>query len=79
MHPMHHTNTLFYSHHRFIRVFLCLGMKSGRLERTDSSPKSIAKEILQSLEKSPIKPLNLEATPTPTKQAEKMEQQQGRN
>ena len=28
---------------------------------TDSSPKSIAKEILRSLEKSPIKPRNLEA------------------
>ena len=44
--------------------------------RTDSSPKSIAKEILQKLEKIPIKPHNLEAEPTPTKQTEEMEQQQ---
>ena len=47
--------------------------------RTYSSPKSIAKEILRKLEKSPINPLFLEATPTPVEQTEEMEQQQGGN
>ena len=47
---MHHTNTLFCSHHRFIRVFLCLRVEGDRLERTTSSPNSIAKEILSRLE-----------------------------
>ena len=51
------------------------GQKGGRLVRTDLNPKSIAKEILRSLEKSPINPLYLEAEPIPTKQIEKMEQQ----
>ena len=46
---MHHTNTLFYSHNRFIWV-LCLGTKGDRLERTTSSPNSIAKEIVSRLE-----------------------------
>ena len=46
---MHHTNTLFYSHNRFIWV-LCLGTRGSRLERTTSSPNSIAKEILSRLE-----------------------------
>ena len=53
--------------------------KGGRLVRTDSSLKSIAKEILRKLEKSPINPLYLEATPTPVEQTEEMEQQQGGN
>ena len=55
------------------------GRKGGRLVRTDSSPKSIAKEILRKLEKSPINPLSLEAAPTPVEQTEGMEQQQGGN
>ena len=46
---MHHTNTLFCSHHRFIWV-LCLETEGDRLERTTSSPNSIAKEILSRLE-----------------------------
>ena len=46
---MHHTNTLFYSHHRFIWV-LCLEIRGSRLERTTSSPNSIAKEIISRLE-----------------------------
>ena len=46
---MHHTNTLFYSHNRFIWV-LCLGTKGDRLERTTSSLNSIAKEIVSRLE-----------------------------
>ena len=45
-----------------------------RLVRTDSSPKSIAKEILCKLEKSPINPLCLEAILV--EQTEEMEQQQ---
>ena len=53
--------------------------KCGRLVRTDSCPKSIAKKILRKLEKSPIKSLNLKAEPTPTKQTEEMKQQQGEN
>ena len=53
------------------------GRKGGRLVRTDSSPKSIAKEILRKLEKSPINPLCVEATPV--KQTEEMEQQQEEN
>ena len=55
------------------------GQKGGRLVRTDSSPKSIAKEILRKLEKSPINPLCLEAAPIPVEQTEGMEQQQGGN
>ena len=55
------------------------GRKGGRLVRTDSSPKSIAKEILRKLEKSPINPLCLEAAPTPVEQTEEMEQQQEEN
>ena len=51
--------------------------KGGRLVRTDSSPKSIAKEILHKLEKSSINPLCLEATPV--EQTKEMEQQQGGN
>ena len=47
--------------------------------RTDLSPKSIAREVLQNLKKSPIRPLNLEATPTPTKKTKEMEQQQEGN
>ena len=47
--------------------------KGGRLKRTNLSPKSIAKEILQKLEKSPINPLCLEVEPIPTKQTEEME------
>ena len=47
--------------------------------RTNLSPKSIAKEILQKLEKSPIRPLNLEAPPTPIEQTEEMKQQQKKN
>ena len=50
------------------------GRKGDRLVRTDSSPKSITEEILRKLEKSPIKPLNLEAEPTPTMQTEEMKQ-----
>ena len=46
---MHHTNTLFCSHHRFIWVF-CLETRGSRLERATSSPNSIAKEILSRLE-----------------------------
>ena len=53
--------------------------RSSRLVRTDSSPKSIAKEILRKLEKFPINPLCLEAAPTPVEQTEEMEQQQGGN
>ena len=53
--------------------------KGGRLVRTDSRPKLIAKEILRKLEESPINPLFLEATPTPAEQIEEMEQQQGGN
>ena len=52
------------------------GRKGGRLVRTDSSPKSIAKEILRKLEKSSINPLCLEASPTSVEQTEEMEQQQ---
>ena len=55
------------------------GRKGGRLVRTDSSSKSIVKEILRKLEKSPINPLCLEAAPTPVEQTEGMEQQQGGN
>ena len=44
------------------------GQKSGRLVREDLSPKSIAKEILHKLESRPIKPLYLEAAPTPVEQ-----------
>ena len=55
------------------------GRKGDRLVRTDSSPKSIAKEILRKLEKSPINPHCLEAAPTPFEQIEKNEQQQGAN
>ena len=76
---MHHTNTLFCSHHRFIRVFLCLEQRSSRLVRTDLNPKSIAKEILSRLEKSHINPLYLEEPPTPTEQTKEMKQQQGGN
>ena len=47
---MHHTNTLFCSHHRFIRIFLCLRVECDRLERTTLSPNSIAKEIFSRLE-----------------------------
>ena len=53
--------------------------KGGRLVRTDSSPKSIAKEILRKLESRPINPLCLEAVLTPVEQTEEMEQQQGGN
>ena len=53
------------------------GQKGGRLIRTDSSPKSIDKEILRKLEKSPINPLCLEATPV--EQTEEIEQQQEGN
>ena len=52
------------------------GQKGGRLVRTNLSPKSITKEILHKLEKSPINPLFLEARPTPVEQTEEMEQQQ---
>ena len=55
------------------------GRKGGRLVRTDSSPKSIAKEILRKLEKSPINPLCLEAALTPVEQVSEMEQQQAGN
>ena len=55
------------------------GQKGGRLVRTYSSPKSIEKEILRKLEKSPINPLCLEAAPTPVEQTEEMEPQQGGN
>ena len=55
------------------------GRKGGRLVKTDLSPKSIAKEILRKLEKSPINPLCLEAAPTPVEQELEMEQQQGEN
>ena len=55
------------------------GRKGGRLLIKDSSPKSIAKEILHKLEKSPINPLFLEPTPTPVQQVPEMEQQQGEN
>ena len=55
------------------------GRKGGRLVRTDSSPKSIAKEILRKLEKSPINPLCLEAAPILVEQEPEMEQQQGGN
>ena len=48
------------------------GQKGDRLVKTDSSPKSIAKEILR-----PINPLCLEATPA--EQTEDMEQHQGEN
>ena len=51
------------------RSFCVWGQKGGKLVRTDSSPKSIAKEILH-----PINPLCLEATPV--EQTEEMEQQQ---
>ena len=53
------------------------GWKGGRLVKTDSSLKSIAKEILYKLEKSLINLLCLEATPV--EQIEEMEQQQGGN
>ena len=53
--------------------------KGGRLDRTDLSPKSIAKEILRKLESRPIIPLFLEAAPTPVEQTEEMEPQQGGN
>ena len=53
--------------------------RSSKLERTNSSPKSIAKEILRKLEKSPINPLYLEAEPSSTKQTEEIKQQQGGN
>ena len=55
------------------------GRKGDRLVREDLSPKSIAKEILHKLESHPIKPLYLEAAPTPVEQTEEMEQQQGAN
>ena len=55
------------------------GRKGGRLVRIYSSPKSIAKEILRKLEKSPINPLCLEVAPTPVEQEPEMEQQQGEN
>ena len=55
------------------------GQKGGRLVRTDSSPKSIEKEILRKLEKSPINPLCLEAIPIPVEQEPEMEQQQETN
>ena len=55
------------------------GQKGGRLVRTDSSLKSIAKEILRKLEKSPINPLCLETAPILVEQTEEMEQQQGAN
>ena len=55
------------------------GRKGGRLVRIDSSPKSIAKEILRKLEKSPINPLCLEAAPTSVDQTEEMEPQQRGN
>ena len=55
------------------------GQKGGRLVRTYSSPKSIAKEIFRKLEKSPINPLCLEAALTSVEQTEEMEQQQGGN
>ena len=53
--------------------------RSSRLVRTNSSPKSIAKEILHKLEKSSINPIFLEAPPILTEQIEEMEQQQGGN
>ena len=53
--------------------------KGGKLVRTDLSPKSIDREVLQNLKKSPIRPLNLEATPIPAEQTEEMEQQQEGN
>ena len=53
--------------------------KGGRLVRTDSSLKSITKEILHKLESRPINPLCLEAVPTPAEQIEEMEQHQGGN
>ena len=55
------------------------GWKGGRLVRTDSSLKSIAKEILRKLEKSPINSLCLEAAPTTVEQTEEMKKQQGGN
>ena len=55
------------------------GQKGGRLVRTDSNPKSIAKEILRKLEKSPINPLLLEAALILVEQELEMEQQQGGN
>ena len=55
------------------------GRKGDRLVRTDSSPKSIAKEILHKLEKSPINQLCLEAAPIPVEQEPEMEQQQEEN
>ena len=53
-------------------LLVFFGQKGGRLVRTDLSPKSIAKEILQKLEKSPINSLCLEAIPTPIEQIEEM-------
>ena len=53
--------------------------RGGRLVRIDLSPKSIAREVLQNLRKSPIRPLQLEATPTPAEQTEDMEQPQEGN
>ena len=47
--------------------------------RADLSPKSIAREVLQNLRKSPIRPLQLEATPTLVEQIEDMEQPQEGN
>ena len=70
---MNHTNTLFLAIIDSSRSFCVWKRKGDRLVKTDLSPKSIAKEILRSLEKSPIKPLNLGAEPTLTKQAEEME------
>ena len=55
------------------------GQKGGRLVKTDLSPKSIAKDILCKLEKSPINPLCLEAALIPIEQELEMEQQQGGN
>ena len=52
--------------------------RSSRLVRIDSSPKSIAKEILCKLDKSFINLLCLEAAPTPVKQTRKMDQQEGK-
>ena len=58
-------------------LLVFFGQKGGRLVRTDLSPKSIAKEILRKLKKSPINLLCLEATPV--EQIEEMEQQQEGN
>ena len=58
---MHHTNTLFCSHHRFIWIFLCLGRNGGRLVRTDSI----------------LRPLCLEATPVEQTEEMEQQQPEG--